>query len=234
VLTALSPPAPAAPPAGPAAVYFEQSTLVRTDGVPQGAGVLSRVWYGGKRMRLEAGDVPGGPALILRLDLGKAWRLDPERKVATEIDAAQLRARSQMDASLAGDLMGGSEEGRVRTRALSNPQTIAGHACQGFRVTGPSVVMDLYLAQDLGVGTDAFAEFIEWSGADQSMGGVLAEIRKLRGFPLQTRSRVTVLDRVHEIVSTITKVVVGPQPRSLFEVPAGYRVVVEARDPEKE
>ena len=215
-------------------MYFEQSTLVRTDGVAQGAGVLSRVWYGGKRMRLEAGDVPGGPALILRLDLGKAWRLDPERKVATEIDAAQLRARSQMDASLAGDLMGGSEEGRVRTRALSNPRTIAGHACQGFRVTGPSVVMDLYLAQDLGVGTDAFAEFIEWSGADQSMGGVLAEIRKLRGFPLQTRSRVTVLDRVHETVSTITKIVVGPQPRALFEVPAGYRVLAEAREPEQE
>ncbi len=215
-------------------MYFEQSTVVRTDGVAEGAGVLSRVWYGGKRMRLEAGDAPGGPALILRLDLGKAWRLDPERKVATEIDVAQLRARSQMDASLAGDLMGGGEEGRVRTRALGNPRTIAGHACRGFRITGPSVVMDLYLAQDVGVGTDAFTEFVEWSGADQSMGGILAEIRKLQGFPLQTRSRVTVLDRVHETVSTITKVVVGPQPRSLFEVPAGYRVAVEAGEPEKE
>jgi hypothetical protein len=216
------------------AVYFEQSTLVRTDGVTQGAGVLSRVWYGGKRMRLEAGDVPGGPALILRLDLGKAWRLDPERRVATEIDVAQLRARSQMDASLAGDLMGGSEEGRVRTSPLRNPRTIAGQVCRGFRITGPSVVMDLYLAPDLGVGTDAFTEFIEWSGADQSMGGVLAAIRKLQGFPLQTRSRVTVLDRVHETVSTITKIVVGPQPRGLFEVPAGYRVAVEAPDPDRE
>ncbi|HEX9202643.1 MAG TPA: hypothetical protein VF964_01675, partial [Vicinamibacteria bacterium] len=71
MLAAVPPPAPAAPPAGgPATVYFEQSTVVRTDGVAQGAGVLSRVWYGGKRMRLEAGDAPGGPALILRLDLG--------------------------------------------------------------------------------------------------------------------------------------------------------------------
>lgn len=224
----------AAPPAEAASVYFEQSTLVRTDGVARGPGVLSRVWYGGRRMRLEAGDVPGGPALILRLDLRKAWRLDPERNVATEVDVAQLRARSQMDASLAGDLMGGSEEGRVRTRALREPRTIAGHACRGFRITGPSLVMDLYLAQDLGVGTDAFSEFIEWSGADQSMGGVLAEIRKLQGFPLQTRSRVTVLDRVHETVSTITKVVVGPQLRSLFEVPLGYRVVVEAPEPDRE
>jgi hypothetical protein len=224
------------PQAAPAVaeVYFEQATAVRTDGVAQGQGVLSHVWYSGRRMRLEAGDESGGPALILRLDLGKAWRLDPEKKIATELDAAQLRARSQMDASLAGDLMGGGEEAGVRTAALRTPRTIAGHACRGFRITGPSVVMDLYVADDLPLGIDAFTEFIEWSGAGQSMGGILAEVRKLRGFPLQTRSRVTVLDRVHETVSTITKVQVGPQPRALFEVPAGYKVVAEAPEPDKE
>jgi uncharacterized protein DUF4412 len=223
----------AATPAPPE-VYFEQSTVVRTDGVVQGAGVASRVWYAGSRMRLEAGDAPGGPALVLRLDLGKAWRLDPEKKVATEIDGARLRARSQMDASLAGDLMGGIEEGGVRTAPLKTPRTIAGHACRGFRITGPSVVMDLYVADDLPIGVDAFTDFVEWSGAAQSMGGILAEVRKLPGFPLLTRSRVTVLDRVHETVSTITKVQVGPQPRALFEVPPGYKVVVEAPDPDKE
>lgn len=228
VLAAFPPPTPAA---APADVYYEQSTVVRTDGMTEGPGVVSRVWYAGKRMRLEAADVPGGPALILRLDLGKAWRLDPERKLATEVDAARLRSRSQMDAALAGDLMGGSDEGRVRTAPLRNPRTIAGHACRGFRLTGPSVVMDLYLTQDLGIGIEAFTDFIEWSGAGQSMGALLAEVRKLPGFPLQTRSRVTVLDRVHETVSTITKVRVGPHPRSLFEVPAGYRVTVEAPEP---
>lgn len=227
----MSPPTTAA---APADVYYEQSTVVRTDGMTEGPGVVSRVWYAGKRMRLEAADVPGGPALILRLDLGKAWRLDPERKLATEVDAARLRSRSQVDAALAGDLMGGSEEGRVRTAPLRNPRTIAGHACRGFRLTGPSVVMDLYLTQDLGIGIEAFTDFIEWSGAGQSMGALLAEVRKLRGFPLETRSRVTVLDRLQETVSTITRVQVGPQPRALFEVPAGYRVVAEAEEPGKE
>ena len=207
--------------------------MVRTDGVAEGPGVASRVWYAGKRMRLEAAEA-AAPALILRLDLGKAWRLDPDRKVATEIDADRLRSRSQMDASLAGDLMGGGEEGRVRTAPLADVRRIAGYECHGFRIRGPSVVMDLYLAEGLGLGIDVFADFIEWSGAGQSMGALLAEIRKLRGFPLQTRSRVVVLDRVHEIVSTITKVRVGPQPRAVFEVPAGYRLVVEADEPGKE
>jgi hypothetical protein len=225
---------PQARPAGAPELYFEQSTVVRTDGIARGEGVLSRVWYAGKRMRLEAGDAPGGPALLLRLDLAKAWRLDPERKVATEIDAARLRARSQMDASLAGDLMGGTDERGARTSALRTPRTIAGHACRGFRITGSSVVMDFYVAEDLPVGIDAFTDFIEWSGAGQSMGGILNEVRRLPGFPLQTRSRVTVLDRVHETVSTITRVQVGRQPRSLFEVPAGYRMEAEAPEPDQE
>jgi Domain of unknown function (DUF4412) len=228
--------APAAAPPAPrsADVYFEQSTVVRTDGVVQGAGVLSRVWYAGKRMRLEAADAASGPALLLRLDLDRAWRLDPERKEATEIDAGRLRSRSQMDASLAGDLMGGGEDERIRTAALRTPKTIAGHVCRGFRISGPQVVMDLYMADDLPLGVEAFADFIEWSGAGQSMGAILTAVRKLPGFPLQTRSRVTVLDRVHETISTITKIQVGRQPRALFEVPQGYRVVAEPPEPEKE
>src|SRR5215472_17170899 len=65
----------------PAEVYFEQSTLTTTDG-KTGEGVRSRVWCSGKRMRLEAGDAAAGPAFLLRLDTGKAYRLDPEQRVA--------------------------------------------------------------------------------------------------------------------------------------------------------
>src|SRR5689334_13774819 len=63
-------------------VYFEQTTVVLKDGRASGPGVVSRVWYAGQRMRLEPGGATGGPALILRLDQGKAFRLDPERKRA--------------------------------------------------------------------------------------------------------------------------------------------------------
>jgi hypothetical protein len=236
LLAPLAAAAPAAPLTAvrPTEVYFEQTTLVRTDGIAQGPGVLSRAWYGGKRMRLEAGDAPGGPALLLQLDLAKAWRLDPDRKVATAIDLAQLRARSQMDASLAADLMGGAEEGVARTVPLKTPHSIAGHLCRGYRITAPSMLMDLYVAEDLPVGIDVFADFIEWSGAGQSMRGILAEVRRLGGFPLLTRSRVTVLDRVHETISTITRVEVGPQPRALFEVPAGWRIEKETPETEKD
>ena len=83
--------------------------------------------------------------------------------------------------------------------------------------------MEVYLAR-LPVGIDAFADLVEWTGAGQALAGVMAELRKLSGFPLETRSRVEVSGLVHETVSTVTKVEVGPQPASLFEPPPGFRI----------
>jgi hypothetical protein len=205
-------------------VYFEQTTVVFTDGRPAGPGVVSRVWYAGRRMRMERGGLVGGPALILRLDEGKAYRIDPARKRAVVVDLDRLRTRAQMDLSLAGDLMGAGGDARVRTSALREGKTIAGHPCRGFRISGPSAVLDLYVASDLPAGVSAFADFLEWSGATQSLAGFLEELRKLPGFPLETRSRVTVLGEVQETLSTVTRVKVGPAAPDLFAPPAGYRL----------
>ena len=89
----------------PTGLYFEQTTVVRPAGEAGGPGVRSRVWHSGRRLRLEAGDAKGGPALVLRLDEGRAFRLDPEAQVAVEIDAGRLRARSHADASVAATMM---------------------------------------------------------------------------------------------------------------------------------
>jgi hypothetical protein len=189
--------------------------------------VRSRVFYSGRKLRLEPGGSPDSAALILRLDLGRAWRLDPEAHRAVEIDAERLRARSQADASVAAGLMGGVED--VRTRPLEGQRTIAGHVCRGFRITGPSVAMEVWVTAALPVRADAFADFLEWSGAAQALGGLVAEIRRLPGFPLETRAKVSVLGQVQDTVSTVTAIRVGPQPPALFEVPAGWRVVPEPR-----
>jgi hypothetical protein len=211
-------------------VYFEQTTVVFNDGRPAGPGVVSRVWYAGRRMRLEPGGATDGPALILRIDEGKAYRLDPARKRAVVVDLDRLRARAQMDLSLAGDLMGAGEDARVLTAALRDGKTIAGHRCRGFRISGASTVMDLYVASDLPVGIAAFADFLEWSGATQSLAAFLQELRKLPGFPLETRSRVTVLGEVQETLSTVTRVKVGPAEPRLFAPPAGYHLEPEGEE----
>jgi hypothetical protein len=83
------------------------------------------------------------------------------------------------------------------------------------------------VAEDVPAGADVFADFLEWSGAAQALGGLVAAVRELPGFPLETRTRVSVLGETQETVSTVTKVRVGPQPAELFEVPAGWRLEVE-------
>jgi hypothetical protein len=203
-------------------IYFEQTTVVRKEGVAAGPGVRSRVWHAARRLRLEAGDASGGPALVLRLDEGRVLRLDPEEKVAVEIDAARLRARAHQDASVAASLMGADEV--LRRSALEGRRTIAGHACRGFRLRGRDTAVDVWVAEDLPVGAGLFADFLEWSGAAQSLGPLIAAIRELPGFPLETRTRVSVLGEMQESVATVTAIRVGLQPAERFEVPAGFRL----------
>ena len=207
-------------------VYFEQTTVSTTPGEAPGPGVASRVWYSGKKMRMEAGDQPGGPAFVLRLDTGRAFRLDPVKKAAVAIDVERLRTQAQMDLAMAGDLMG-AEEGAARTTPLRQGKTIAGYPCHGYRITSASSVMDVYVTDALPVGMDAFADFLEWSGATQSLAGLMEELRRLPGFPLLTRSRVTVMGTEHDTVSTVTRVKVGPLSPALFERPADYRLQAE-------
>lgn len=217
----------AALPAGrPQDVYFEQTVVSSTDGRPAGPGVSSRVWHaGGGRMRMEAGGAGDGAALILRLAEGKAWRLDPERKTAVALDVERLRERSRMDLGLAGQLMGSEEAPRLSE--LREAKVIAGYRCRGYRLRAGSAVIELHVTLDLPLGIEAFADFLEWSGASEALGPLLKEIRALRGFPLQTRSRVSLLGEVHETVSTVTRVRVGPSRPGLFEPPPGYRVVAD-------
>jgi hypothetical protein len=216
--------------AGGGDVYFEQTTVSTTRGVKAGPGVASRVWYSGKKMRMEAGDERGGPAFVLRLDTGRAWRLDPVKKAAIAIDLERLRTQAQMDLAMAGDLMG-AQEGAARTTPLREGKTIAGFRCRGYRITSASSVVDVYVTDALPLGMDAFADFLEWSGATQSLAGLMEELRRLPGFPLLTRSRVTVMGMVHETVSTVTKVEVGPLAPALFERPADYRLQAEPAPP---
>jgi hypothetical protein len=218
--------APASVAAAGGDIYFEQTTFSTTPGAAAGPGVASRVWYSGKKMRMEAGDAARGPAFVLRLDTGRAWRLDPVKKRAVAIDLDLLRSQAQMDMAMAGDLMG-AEEGAARTTPLRAGKTIAGYACRGFRITSAASVMDVYVTDALPVGMDAFADFLEWSGASQSLAGLMGELRRLPGFPLETRSRVTVLGKVHETVSTVTKVKVGPLAAALFERPGDYPLQAE-------
>jgi hypothetical protein len=213
-------PAPAAP-----GLYFEQTTRLRQQDGTATPGVRSRVWCAGPRLRLEAADAPG-PALVLRLDEGRALRLDPESRVATELDVVRLRARSHADAAVAAGLIGGPGE-RLHTTPLAARRTVAGHPCRGFRIASSGVAIEAWVAEDLTLRADPFADFLEWSGAAQALPDLVAAIRALPGFPLETRMRVSVLGTPQETVSTITVIRMQAVAAERFEIPRGFRLVKE-------
>jgi hypothetical protein len=218
----------------PPGLYYEQTTRTTTDGETPGPAVRTRVYSLGRRMRLESAETPAGTALVLLLDEGQAFRLDPARKTVTLLDADRLRAQSQLDLAVAGEALGAADEGTVRTTPLAATRTVAGHSCRGYRITGPQSRLDLYLA-DLGpgLGVDTFASFLEWSGASQSLGPLLDALRRLPGFPLETNVRATMAGRAVATTTTVTRITVGPLAPSLFEIPAGYRVLEPASLPEE-
>ncbi len=191
------------------------------------ATVASRVYRSGRKMRLEP--VDGGSAFVLRLDQGRGFRLDPASKVAVEIDVERLRAATQLDLSVAGDLAL-DVDGEVRSARLPGARTLAGHVCNGYRIKAASASIDVWIAPDVPVGLEAWTELLAFTGADQALGPMLAELRRLPGFPLETRTRVTVLGETRESIASVTRLQLAPLPASLFEVPAGYRL--EKEDPE--
>jgi hypothetical protein len=205
-------------------VTFEQTTVVQAPGAPAGPGVRTRVHYAGQRMRLESGEGEG-PAFVLRLDDARAFRLDPASRTAQVLDVGRLRARAQGDIALAGDLMG-AHDARPRTQPLK-AMTVAGFACQGFRITAGPTTLEVFVSDALPVGMERFAALLEWTGADASLGPLVDALRALKGFPLETRSRVMVLGQPQETRTTVTRVVVGTLSPSLFEVPKGYALVEE-------
>lgn len=205
-------------------VYFEQTTVVLQDGRAAGPGVSSRVWYAGRRMRMEA--VPSGVALVLRLDEDRAFRIDPAARRVTAFDLETLKARAHLESAMAGDLMG-TTDARPRTTALRGTRTVAGRPCRGYRVTAGSTTMDVWLADGVGAGIETFTDFLEWSGASVSMAPLIGALRALPGFPLQTRTRVMIMGEPQETLSTVTKVRVGAPPPDAFEPPAGF--TMEAR-----
>jgi hypothetical protein len=162
---------------------------------------------------------------VLRLDDARAFRLDPASRTAQVLDVGRLRARAQGDIALAGDLMG-AHDARPRTQPLK-AMTVAGFACQGFRITAGPTTLEVFVSDALPVGMERFAALLEWTGADASLGPLVDALRALKGFPLETRSRVMVLGQPQETRTTVTRVVVGTLSPSLFEVPKGYALVEE-------
>jgi len=215
--------------AAPRSVFFEQTSSSTVDGQAQ-TTLRSRVYWRGHNVRLESGDLLQPTVLLLDLENERAVRLDPKAKTAAELDMKALRAQTNLGFSMAGDTVSDDND-RFRTTDIEGARTIAGYSCRGHRIRSKNARVDVWTGAAVPVPMKMFEEFLDWSGAAQSLGGLLPEIQQLPGFPLETRSRFTVNGHVYESVATITVLKTDPLADSLFETPKGYRAVA-ASEPE--
>jgi hypothetical protein len=223
----------AAGPAGAAApakakassVFFEQTATVTVDGQAQ-APMRSRVFWRGQSVRMESGNLLQPDVLLLDLAHDRAMRLDAATKTAAILDTAALRSHASLDFSMAADATGADDADRMRTTELEGTRSVAGYACKGHRIRGRNMSMDVWTSKAVPVPMSLFTEFLEWSGAAQSMAGLLPEIEAIGGFPLQTRTRVTAGGHTYESVATVVQIKTEPLDAALFEPPAGYRTVM--------
>lgn len=208
-------------------MYYEQTVRITRAGQPAGSA-SSKVYWSGRRIRMESGE----GVLLLQLDTGQAFRLVPAEKVAVQLDIERLRARAQLDLATASDALDAGQDANVRSAPSGPTRSVAGYVCQPHRVRTSSATFEVCVSQAVPVGMEAFTEYLQWSGASDSLPGLVEALRRLAGFPLETRARVEADGQVYETTSTVTKLVVGPQPVTLFEPPAGWRLEHEA--PEEE
>jgi hypothetical protein len=210
-------------------LYFEQQVSTSVDQRPAGSLIRARVWWQGRRMRLEqepVGGHDGAAVLIVRLDQERAFRLEPARRVAREIDLGAERARSQSELGVAGGRLGG----HVRVAHLKRTRQIAGYACQGYRLRTDAGLIDVWLGRDVPADMGSFTDFLDWLGAKDALGPLLKPLRQLPGFPLEMRSRFNVSGRLVETRATVTRVRLGDVPESCFEVPPEYGVEPASAD----
>lgn len=205
---------------------FEQTTVTTIAGKPGAAG-RSKVYWSGRKVRLESGDAFEPLVVLIDLDRDRAYSLDAASRTALRLDVDALRSRSHLGFAMAGDRLGTSTEDGVRTRTLDGVRVIAGHKCRGYRLRAGDTQMDVWVTDRVSIDIDAFADFLDWSGAAAAVGGLVPELRKLGGFPMETRSRVTADGRVFETRATVTSLDARKLDPALFDVPPSYAIEEE-------
>jgi hypothetical protein len=204
-------------------LYFEQQVATTVDQRPSEPQIIARVWRQGSRMRLEqsvVGRQDKATVLIVRLDQGRAFRLDPAQRMAREIDLEAERARARSELGVAGGQLGV----KAPAARIRRSRQIAGYACQGYRLQAATGAVDVWVSHAVPADMEAFSDFLEWLGAEEALATFLDSLRRLPGFPLEVRSRLDVSGRIVETRATVTRIRVGAVPESLFDVPPRYRV----------
>ncbi len=227
--------------------WWESETVIKTSTVMGNTSDIehSKTFYKPKKMKEV--DLDKNTIVIYRLDKELVWTLNPENKTYFEvrfedIDKEMKEIREQMADKMAklnpqqrqmmqemlGDkfnaMFGEKSSMEASFKVTGKTKNINGYKCkQVIMLLNKTPLMEMWLTDRYNLGTD-FLEYYEKSGLVQ---GKISNIKELTGFPIYTKVETSNKygNSVEEM--TVKKIVRTKISDKEFEIPAGYKKVLE-------
>jgi hypothetical protein len=170
----------------------------------------------GDKFRVDSGSAPNGSYSLIDIKEKKMYMVETDKKQVLVMPADMMQD--------AGKMMGAGAKSTVEKTGKT--KTINGYKCEEYMVktTSPmmSVTGDMWVTQD--IDTSEFEKFKDFAGQDMTrmFGG--EELAKIKGFAIQTNSKITMMGQNTEGSTEVVSISHDPVPASLFELPKDYEV----------
>jgi hypothetical protein len=183
---------------------------------------------------------------IVDLKTGRIVTVDHQRKVwseitAAEIEAAMKKAKAQMDQAMAGmppemrqkmqGMMGGAAGSLKVTKG--GTRTVAGYPCDEYTLTmGANMTQKSCNTTAITLPFD-FNQMRKLTSASNpalakmmgDMETATKELQQIKGLPIAETTTMQMMGKSMVTTKEATEIKKGPIPASVFEVPAGYKKV---------
>ncbi len=225
------------PQAAAQTLFSQDLTLQETSSSPGMMGqpprsVTTTVYFSRNAMKRVGSD---GNDSIVRFDQGKIITINNKKKTYSETTTAQIqemmdKAASTMNANKEQMEMMRKMMGQVSdtiTVTKEGPgEKIAGYDTVKYRVTG-MMEMELWAAPDLKLPA-LYYDAMKMQAPKNpfmDMSKLFDEFKKIEGMALKTIMTIKMMNNEMKTTTVVTSVEKNPIAASLFEIPAGYKLV---------
>jgi hypothetical protein len=198
-----------------------------------GGSTTSTEYFSKNAMRTNSSD---GNDTLIRFDTEKIISIDNKKKTYSEMTFKQLQ--EMLDK--AGSALSGMNDQQMAAMKKFMPQAaasftvtkagagenIAGYATEKYLLQGP-MDMEIWSAGDLKIPTAYYDAMKIQMPANPmfDMRKMYDEMKKMSGFPLKTVMTMKMMGSEMKTTRVATSIAKGAIPSTVFEVPAGYKLV---------
>jgi hypothetical protein len=216
-------------------LFSEELTLQQTTTSPAMMGqpprsVNSTVYFSRNAMKSVGAE---GTDSLVRFDQGKIITINNKKKTYSEITPAQIQELMDKAAGSANKeqmemmkKMMGQVSDTVTVTKEGPGEKIAGYDTVKYHITG-MMDLEMHAAPDLkvpGLYYDAMKLHMP-NNPFLDMGKLIEQYKKIEGLPLKTVMTIKMMNTEMKSTTIVTSVAKGPIAASIFEVPAGYKLV---------